>query len=114
MLLRLLSNIVREKNANGEYEAESTSKNLIVCNGSTTTRLKKDWGINDVWNRIILPRFERMNALQGTDIFTTKTSNGHIIPNMPLELSKGFEKKRIAEEHHYAFKDCKGCKRLFL
>lgn len=100
LMMRLLSNIVREKNDNGEYEVESTSKNLIVCNGSTTTRLKKDWGINDVWNRIILPRFERMNALQGTDIFTTKTSNGHIIPNMPLELSKGFEKKRIDHRHH--------------
>ena len=100
LMMRLLSNIVREKNANGEYEAESTSKNLIVCNGSTTTRLKKDWGINDVWNRIILPRFERMNALQGTDIFTTKTANGHVIPHMPLELSKGFEKKRIDHRHH--------------
>ena len=100
LMMRLLSNIVREKNNNGEYEVESTSKNLIVCNGSTTTRLKKDWGINDVWNRIILPRFERMNALQGTDIFTTKTANGHIIPNMPLELSKGFEKKRIDHRHH--------------
>lgn len=100
LMMRLLSNIVREKNANGEYEAESTSKNLIVCNGSTTTRLKKDWGINDVWNRIILPRFERMNALQGTDLFTTKTANGHIIPHMPLELSKGFEKKRIDHRHH--------------
>ena len=100
MMRLLLSNIVREKNANGEYEAESTSKNLIVCNGSTTTRLKKDWGINVVWNRIILPRFERMNALQGTDIFTTKTANGHIKPHMPLELSKGFEKKRIDHRHH--------------
>ena len=100
LMMRLLSNIVREQNANGEYEAESTSKNLIVCNGSTTTRLKKDWGINDVWNRIILPRFERMNALKETDIFTTKTANGHIIPNMPWELSKGFEKKRIDHRHH--------------
>lgn len=96
LMMRLLSNIVREKNASGEYEVESTSKNLIVCNGSTTTRLKKDWGINDVWNRIILPRFERMNALQGTDIFTTKTANGHIKPSMPLEL----DKKRIDHRHH--------------
>ena len=100
LMMCLLSNIVREQNAHGEYEAESTSKNLIVCNGSTTTRLKKDWGINDVWNRIILPRFERMNALKGTDIFTTKTANGHTIPNMPLGLSKGFEKKRIDHRHH--------------
>ena len=100
LMLGLLSNIVREKNAKGEYEPESTSKNVIACNGSTTTRLKKDWGINDVWNRIILPRFERLNQLQNTTIFTTKTANGHTIPNMPLELSKNFEKKRIDHRHH--------------
>ena len=100
LMLGLLSNIVREKNAKGEYEPEATSKNVIACNGSTTTRLKKDWGINDVWNHIILPRFERLNQIQGTTIFTTKTANGHTIPNMPLELSKNFEKKRIDHRHH--------------
>lgn len=100
LMMRLLSNIVREQNAAGEYEPEATSKNLIVCNGATTSRLKKDWGLNDIWNLIILPRFERMNQLQNTDIFTTKTANGHTIPNMPLDLSKGFEKKRIDHRHH--------------
>ena len=100
LMLGLLSNIVREKNAKGEYEPESTSKNVIACNGSTTTRLKKDWGINDVWNRIILPRFERLNQIKNTTDFTTKTANGHTIPNMPLEWSKNFEKKRIDHRHH--------------
>ena len=46
----LLSNIVRE-----EGEQEEMSKNVVVCTGSVTDRLKKDWGINDVWNKIILP-----------------------------------------------------------
>lgn len=100
LMLRLLSNIVREQNANGEYEPEATSKNVIACNGSTTTRLKQDWGINDVWNHIILPRFERLNNIQETNVFTAKTANGHIIPSMPLELRKGFEKKRIDHRHH--------------
>lgn len=100
LMLGLLSNIVREKNTKGEYEPEATSKNVIVCNGATTTRLKKDWGINDVWNHIILPRFERLNQLQNTTIFTTKTANGHTIPALPLELSKNFEKKRIDHHHH--------------
>lgn len=36
----LLSNIVRE-----EGEQESTSKNVIVCTGGVTDRLKKDWGM---------------------------------------------------------------------
>lgn len=100
LMMQLLSNIVREKISNTEYEPEATSKNLIVCNGATTTRLKKDWGINDVWNKIILPRFERLNQLQNTTIYTAKTANGHVIPNMPLELRQGFEKKRIDHRHH--------------
>lgn len=90
----LLSNMVRE-----EGEQEAISKNVIVCNGTITTRLKKDWGLNDAWNRIILPRFERMAELTGRD-FVTKNSEGHLIPNMPLELSKGFNFKRIDHRHH--------------
>lgn len=96
----LLSNIVREKQSNGEYEQEAVSKNLISCNGSVTDRLKKDWGMNDVWNSIILPRFQRLNELTGTKNFTTLNREGHEIPNMPLELQKGFNKKRIDHRHH--------------
>ena len=91
----LLSKIVRE-----EDEQEATSKNLIVCSGSVTDRLKREWGINDVWNHIILPRFIRMNELTGTTKFTTISSSGHLIPDMPLELQKGFNKKRIDHRHH--------------
>lgn len=91
----LLSNVVR---AAGEDEA--MSKNVVVCTGAITDRLKKDWGINDVWNKIILPRFQRLNAMTGTNQFTTKTTNGHEVPCMPLELQKGFNKKRIDHRHH--------------
>ena len=96
----LLSNIVREKDANGTYEQEATSKNLISCTGGITDRLKKDWGMNDVWNRIVLPRFERLNQLTGKECFTALSKEGHWIPNMPLELQKGFNKKRIDHRHH--------------
>ena len=91
----LLSNIVREKLEGGEYEQEAISKNLISCNGSVTDRLKKDWGMNDVWNHIILPRFQRLNQLTETTNFTTLNREGHEIPNMPLELQRGLKKKRI-------------------
>ncbi len=91
----LLSNIVREKD-----EQEAISKNLIPCTGGVTDRLKKDWGMNDVWNEIVLPRFERLNQLTGKTCFTTTNQEGHIIPNMPLELQKGFNKKRIDHRHH--------------
>lgn len=91
----LLSNIVREE---GEHEANS--KHLIVTNGSITDRLKKDWGINDVWNRIILPRFKRMNEITGTSMFTAVSTEGHEIPSVPFDLQKGFNKKRIDHRHH--------------
>ena len=91
----LLSNIVREKG-----EQEEVSKNVIVCTGSVTDRLKKDWGINDVWNRIILPRFLRLNELTESNRFTSVNTSGNVIPAMPLELQKGFSKKRIDHRHH--------------
>ncbi len=99
-IMSLLSNIVREETAPGVFEEEATSKNLIACNGSITTRLKKDWGLNDVWNNIILPRFIRMNAICNTDKFTCNNSEGHIIPCIPDDLCKGFTKKRIDHRHH--------------
>ena len=91
----LLSSIVRE-----DGEEEAISKNVVVCTGGVTDRLKKDWGVNDVWNRIIISRFQRLNELTGTNQFTTRTANGHEVPNMPLELQKGFNKKRIDHRHH--------------
>ena len=96
----LLSNIVREKLDNGDYEQEAVSKNLISCNGSITDRLKKDWGMNDAWNSIVLPRFRRLNELTGKNCFTATSAEGHEIPAMPLELRKGFNKKRIDHRHH--------------
>ena len=95
LIKSLLSNIVRE-----EGEQEEMSKNVIVCTGSVTDRLKKDWGINDVWNKIILPRFLRLNELTGSNRFTSVNTNGNIIPAMPLELQRGFSKKRIDHRHH--------------
>ena len=91
----LLSNIVRK-----EDEQEEMSKNVIVCTGSVTDRLKKDWGINEVWNKIILPRFLRLNELTGSNRFTSVNTSGNVIPAMPLELQKGFNKKRIDHRHH--------------
>ena len=92
----LLSNIVRsETNDDG-----INSKNILPGNGKITTQLKQDWGLNDVWNDLVLPRFERMNELSNSSDFTTKNREGHTIPAIPLELSKGFQKKRIDHRHH--------------
>ncbi len=97
-VMSLLSNIVREKREDGTYEEEATSKNLIPCTGGTTTRLKKDWGMNDVWDRIILPRFQRLNDLTKQNFTIDK--DGKEIPIVPVDLMKGFDKKRIDHRHH--------------
>lgn len=99
----LLSNIVREKDSNGEYEPEAISKNVIVCTGSVTDRLKRDWGVNDVWNSIIYPRFERLNELTGSQQFgcwENKEGKRVFQTTVPLEMQKGFSKKRIDHRHH--------------
>jgi len=94
----LLSNIVREKE-----ELEATSKNVIVCNGSITSRLKQDWGLNDVWNTLMTPRYERLNALTNSDQFgswVNKFGKRFFQSTVPPELQKGFKKKRIDHRHH--------------
>ncbi|SNQ42878.1 type II CRISPR RNA-guided endonuclease Cas9 [Cellulophaga lytica] len=91
----LLSNIVRE-----DDEQEATSKNLIPVTGAVTSKLKNDWGLNDKWNELILPRFERLNQLTQSNDFTATNTNGNTIPTVPDNLLKGFSKKRIDHRHH--------------
>lgn len=100
LMMQILSNIVRTEDEEGNREETTTSKNVIPCNGSITDRLKRDWGVGDVWNRIILPRFERLNEITGTTGYTAQTAEGHFIPQVPLEMRQGFNKKRIDHRHH--------------
>lgn len=96
----LLSNIVRTKDESGELEQEAISKNLITTNGSVTDMLKKAWGMNDVWNKIVLPRFQRMNMIDPSHTYTTISAEGHEIPTIPMAYQYGFNKKRIDHRHH--------------
>ena len=100
LMMHLLSNIVRSEDEEGKREEAVTSKNVLPCNGSITDRLKHDWGVGDVWNRIILPRFERLNEITGTTEYTARTAEGHLIPQVPLDMRQGFNKKRIDHRHH--------------
>lgn len=96
--LEIFSHLVRE-----EKEQETISKNVIATNGSITTRLKKDWGMNDVWNDIIAPRFERLNRITKSEAFGSWVNKGgkrYFQTNIPLELSRNFSKKRIDHRHH--------------
>ncbi len=95
LIKSLLSNIVREAD-----EQEDVSKNVIVSTGAVTDRLKNDWGLDDVWNKIIINRFKRMNLLTGTMCYTVYNTNNRLIPNVPIDQLKGFSKKRIDHRHH--------------
>lgn len=92
----LLSKIVREEN-----EQEVTSKKIISITGAITSQMKQDWGLNDVWNDIITPRFVRMNKLTNSDNFGRINPNTNkFLPTVPDGISKGFSKKRIDHRHH--------------
>lgn len=91
----LLSNIVREEN-----EQEATSKNIIPVTGMITTKLKEDWGLNDVWNKIVTPRFERLNELTQSDNYGYWVDKHTFRAQVPEENQRGFSKKRIDHRHH--------------
>lgn len=94
----VLSNIVRVEDGSDEGV---NSKNIVPGNGKITTQLKQDWGLNDVWNDLILPRFERMNQLtNSTDFIAWNENHQKFLPTVPIEFSKGFSKKRIDHRHH--------------
>lgn len=97
-----LSKIVRE-NKDGVLEQEATSKNIVPVTGSITSRMKQDWGLNDVWNTIITPRFERLNTMSNSNKYGQwENKNGKNIfqTTVPDEIAKGFSKKRIDHRHH--------------
>ena len=98
VIKNLVSSIVR-----GDDEQETVSKNVISSNGIITSVLKQDWGLNDVWNEIITPRFERLNGLTNSKNFgewVNKEGKRVFQTQVPLELQKGFSKKRIDHRHH--------------
>ena len=94
----VLSNLVRE-----EGEEEAKSKHVIVCTGGITNRLKKDWGLQDVWNHLVSPRYQRLNELTNSEDFghwENKDGKRVFQTSMPIELQKGYSKKRIDHRHH--------------
>lgn len=94
----LLSKIVRE-----DDEQEVTSKHIVSLNGSITSKMKQDWGLNDVWNQIVTPRFERLNILTDSNKFgnwENKFGKKVFQTTVPDEIAKGFSKKRIDHRHH--------------
>ena len=99
LAMGLLSNIVREKG-----ETEYKSKNVLVISGGITSRLKKDWQLDDAWNELIKPRFTHLNQLlEKDDFICTRTINGHeveipVIPTEKITISAELTKDGQAKE----------------
>ena len=99
LVMSLMSNIVRS-----EKEGDiAISSNVITCNGAITTRLKQDWGLNDIWNKIVTPRFERMNHKTNSEDYghwECREGKNIFLAGVPLAQQRGFNKKRIDHRHH--------------
>ncbi|MEZ5046961.1 MAG: HNH endonuclease domain-containing protein [Chitinophagaceae bacterium] len=94
----ILSKVVRQQN---DKDQGITANNLLSTNGQITATLKQDWGLNDIWNELIAPRFERLNAMTNSKNFgDINPKTNKFLPTVPIELSKGFRKKRIDHRHH--------------
>lgn len=92
----LLSNMVREEN-----EVEVRSKNLTTIPGAITSILKKDWGLNDKWNELVAPRFQRLNEITKSEDFGHWDERINAFRcQVPDAISRGFNKKRIDHRHH--------------
>ncbi|GFZ91057.1 CRISPR-associated endonuclease Cas9 [Aquaticitalea lipolytica] len=92
----LLGNLVREEN-----EQEATSKHIVPVTGAITSKLRQDWGLNDKWNELVAPRFQRLNAITNSDGFGYWDEKINAFrTQVPDEISKGFSKKRIDHRHH--------------
>lgn len=97
-LLSLLSHIVREAD-----ETAAVSKHVIPTSGAVTDRLKRDWGLDDVWADLMAPRFRRLNELKGScDFGQEREKDGHRFfqCTVPEDLRGGFSLKRIDHRHH--------------
>ncbi len=108
-IMELASNIVRE-----EGENEFKSKNVLNVNGKVTSKLRQDWGLNELWNELMAPRFQTQNKVLGGNYF------GEIVENdeksyfrsfLPYDIDEldtlklkigeiASDKKRIDHRHH--------------
>ncbi|GIV34559.1 MAG: hypothetical protein KatS3mg031_2094 [Chitinophagales bacterium] len=72
---------------------------LLFTIGSITSELKSQWGLNKVWKQLLLPRFKRLELLNGkTYVHQNQHDPNDIDFNVP-EIPD-FDSKRIDHRHH--------------
>jgi CRISPR-associated endonuclease Csn1 len=100
--MELLSHIVREPG-----EIEFRSKNVLPVTGEITSKLKRTWKLDEVWNELVSPRFVRMNKLTKSNLFgqeqTSKSGEKYFDCNIDetiREKDPSYDIKRIDHRHH--------------
>lgn len=97
LIMTLLSKVVSDSDESGVK-----SRNIINTNGRMTSELKRQWGLDEVWNHLITPRFERLNQrLHTTNFGAMREVNGKRFfqTQVPLNLPP-VNRKRIDHRHH--------------
>lgn len=95
----ILSHVVRS----ACDDPNAISKHIVMTNGSITDRLKEDWGLKQIWNEMMAPRFERMNEITGTHDyggFASKDGKSYFQIEVPADIRADFSTKRIDHRHH--------------
>lgn len=91
---RYLAPIVRQEN-----ESEPTPKGLLPMVGSITDRMKEDWGLKEIWKELLIPRFQRMNELTGTNDYYFEEKDKFGRKRITLAGHKE-SLKRLDHRHH--------------
>lgn len=88
-LAELLTPIVKNKSG------------IIFTGGSITFELKNNWGLNKVWKKIILSRFERLEEITGNEyIIHDKDEFGNPVIHFNVKENPELDTKRIDHRHH--------------
>lgn len=97
--MELVSHVVREDN---EYEFRS--KNVLPVVGRITSDLRKAWRFNNIWNRLLAPRFIRMNELTNSNLFgqfeVDMKGNKYFNCEAHDLIKSRFDKKRLDHRNH--------------
>lgn len=91
---RYLAPIVRQEN-----ESEATPKGLLPMVGRITDRMKEDWGLKEIWKELLIPRFQRMNELTGTNDYFFEEKDKYVRKRITLAGHKE-SLKRLDHRHH--------------
>ncbi len=76
---------------------------IIFTGGSITSELKNNWGLNKIWKKIVLPRFERLEQITGKEgeyIIHNKDEHGNPVIHLNVKENPKLDIKRIDHRHH--------------